>query len=219
MIESGAQWEQVPWSVETATNALLGGRSFEAPKLKRIFEHSHVPMVIVDACRRYVEVNRRARLALGLSRDEVRTFTIDDFTPSHLTRDMEQAWARLLDTGRIAGRYQVAGRDGSRLDTVYCGLANVLPGLQLIGFVPADWLDDVLDATEDDRADHSASLTPREIEVLALAADGHSGPELAQELLLSPATINAHFKNIYKKLDVRNRPAAVANAMRLGVID
>jgi DNA-binding CsgD family transcriptional regulator len=52
-----------------------------------------------------------------------------------------------------------------------------------------------------------------------IAADGHSGPELAQELLLSPATVNAHFKNIYKKLDVRNRAAAVAKAMRLGLID
>ena len=55
--------------------------------------------------------------------------------------------------------------------------------------------------------------------MLALAADGLSGPELAQELVLSPATINTHFKNIYEKLDVGNRAAAVAKAMRLGMID
>jgi ATP/maltotriose-dependent transcriptional regulator MalT len=72
---------------------------------------------------------------------------------------------------------------------------------------------------EDDGRVLSPSLTPREIEVLTLAADGLSGPELAEALVLSPATIRTHFKNIYAKLDVRNRSAAVAKAMRLGIID
>ena len=76
-----------------------------------------------------------------------------------------------------------------------------------------------LGPVEHDRTDAPASLTPRELEVLALAAEGHSGPELAQELVLSPATVNTHFKNIYRKLEVRTRAAAVAKAMRLGVID
>jgi DNA-binding CsgD family transcriptional regulator len=35
---------------------------------------------------------------------------------------------------------------------------------------------------------------------------------------LSRSTINTHFKNIYVKLDVRSRAAAVAKAIRLGVI-
>ena len=55
--------------------------------------------------------------------------------------------------------------------------------------------------------------------MLALAADGRSGPDLARELVLSPGTVNTHFKNIYAKLDVRTRAAAVAKAMRLGLID
>jgi ATP/maltotriose-dependent transcriptional regulator MalT len=113
----------------------------------------------------------------------------------------------------------VCGGDGSRLDLVYCGQAHALPGLHLIAFAPADWPEHELDPIEDDRLDASASLTPREAEVLALAAEGHSGPDLAQELSLSPGTINTHFKNIYEKLDVRTRAAAVAKAMRLGVID
>ncbi len=192
-----------------------------AARLKRIFEHSHVPMVIVDASRRYVEVNRRARLAFGRSLDEMRTSTFGDFTPSHLARDADRTWARLLDTGRVAGRHQLATRDGSHhdIDIVYCGIAEVMPGLQLIAFAPADWLEGELNATGDDRPGPSVSLTPREIEVLALAADGYSGPELAQALLLRPSTINAHFKNVYKKLDVRTRAAAVAEAIRLGLID
>jgi DNA-binding CsgD family transcriptional regulator len=136
-----------------------------------------------------------------------------------LDRDVEQAWARLLDTGCVVGRYQVVGRDGSWLDIVCCSLADVVPGLHLIAFAPADWPEHELDPVEDDQLDASASLTPRELEVVALAAEGHSGPELAQELVLSPATVNTHLKNIYRKLEVRTRAAAVAKAMRLGVID
>jgi DNA-binding CsgD family transcriptional regulator len=134
-------------------------------------------------------------------------------------RDLEEAWSRLLDTGCVAGRYQLAGRDGSQLDVIYCSLADAVPGLHLIAFAPADWTEFELGPVEHDRTDAPASLTPRELEVLALAAEGHSGPELAQELVLSPATINTHFKNVHKKLDVRTRAAAVAKAMRLGIID
>jgi PAS domain S-box-containing protein len=218
MTETIAGSDQLPRSVGAAAEAVLRARG-EAREVKRILERSHVPMVMVDARRRYVEVNRAARLAFRFSLDEMRTFAIDDLTPPHLDRDLEQAWARLLDTGCVVGRYQVAGRDGSWLDIVYCSLADVVPGLHLIAFAPADWPEHELDPVEDGRPDAFASLTPRELEVVALAAEGHSGPELAQELVLSPATINTHFKNIYRKLEVRTRAAAVAKAMRLGVID
>jgi DNA-binding NarL/FixJ family response regulator len=132
---------------------------------------------------------------------------------------MEQAWARLLDAGRNAGRYPVYGGAGIRLDLVYCGLAHALPGLHLIAFAPADWPEHEFDAISDERPDASASLTPREIEVLTLAADGLNVPELAEHLVLGSATVRTHFKNIYAKLGVRNRAAAVAKAMRLGFID
>jgi DNA-binding NarL/FixJ family response regulator len=76
-----------------------------------------------------------------------------------------------------------------------------------------------LGGIEDDGADPSASLTPRETELLALAADGLSGPDIARELGVSPATVRTHFANIYAKLDVQNRAAGVAKAIRLGVIE
>jgi DNA-binding CsgD family transcriptional regulator len=216
--------ERTVWSdgaareVGAAAEAVLDARN-EALRLKQIFERSPVPMVMVDGGRRYVEANRPARLWFRLSLDEMRTFAIGELTAAPAGGVMEHAWERLLDVGWIVGRYPVDGSGGTRLEVVYCGLARVLPGLHLIAFTPADWPEDELDAIEDDPPDASAWVTPREIEVLALAADGLSGPELAQALLVSPATVNAHFKNIYRKLDVRNRAAAVAKAMRLGVID
>ncbi|MEA2365130.1 MAG: hypothetical protein QOI32_642 [Thermoleophilaceae bacterium] len=62
------------------------------------------------------------------------------------------------------------------------------------------------------------SLTRRELEVLQLAARGNSGPRIAAELFLSPATVKTHFENIYAKLGVSDRAGAVAYALRLGLI-
>lgn len=61
-------------------------------------------------------------------------------------------------------------------------------------------------------------LTERELEVLRLAADGHSGPRIAEELFLSRFTVTTHFRNIYEKLGVGGRTAAVAQALRTGLI-
>lgn len=61
-------------------------------------------------------------------------------------------------------------------------------------------------------------LTPRERDVLQLAADDLSAPGIAEQLRLSPATVNTHFGHIYLKLDVSSRAGAVAKAIRLGLI-
>ena len=73
---------------------------------------------------------------------------------------------------------------------------------------------------QDESADQAvASLTPRQHEVLQLAADGLSGATIAEQLVLSPSTVKTHFSNIYERLAVGDRAAAVAEAMRLGLID
>ena len=51
-----------------------------------------------------------------------------------------------------------------------------------------------------------APLSEREIEVLRLAAGGLSGPGIAEQLVLSPATVKTHFEHIYEKLGVGDRP-------------
>jgi DNA-binding CsgD family transcriptional regulator len=61
-------------------------------------------------------------------------------------------------------------------------------------------------------------LTERQLEVLRLAAEGFSGPGIAEQLVLSPATVKKHFEHIYEKLGVGDRAAAVAHALRTGLI-
>lgn len=63
-----------------------------------------------------------------------------------------------------------------------------------------------------------APLSERELEVIRLAAEGVSGPGIAEQLVLSPATVKTHFEHIYEKLGVGDRAAAVAQALRSGVI-
>ena len=62
-------------------------------------------------------------------------------------------------------------------------------------------------------------LTPREREVLQLLAAGRSGPEIARQLYLSPSTIKTHIEKVYDKLGVSHRGAAVAEAMRRGLVE
>ena len=59
-------------------------------------------------------------------------------------------------------------------------------------------------------SDLATQLTPREAEVLGLAAKGYRSKEIAEALSLSPQTVETHFRNIYEKLHVRSRTEAVA---------
>ncbi len=63
------------------------------------------------------------------------------------------------------------------------------------------------------------SLTDREAEVLARIAEGRSAPDIAAELHLSTATVKTHLQHLYDKLGVSDRAAAVAEAMRRGLIE
>jgi DNA-binding CsgD family transcriptional regulator len=60
-------------------------------------------------------------------------------------------------------------------------------------------------------------LTAREREVLTLVARGMTNPEIARLLWLAPSTVAKHLENIYAKLGVKTRTAAVARF--LGPID
>lgn len=61
-------------------------------------------------------------------------------------------------------------------------------------------------------------LTPRELEILRLLAQGFQNQEIAAKLVLSSATVGRHLHNIFGKLDVSTRSAATAYAFRNGLI-
>jgi two-component system nitrate/nitrite response regulator NarL len=67
--------------------------------------------------------------------------------------------------------------------------------------------------------DSRPALSPREHEILERTASGSSAPDIARELHISTATVKTHLRNIYEKLGVSERAAAVAEAMRRGLLE
>lgn len=63
------------------------------------------------------------------------------------------------------------------------------------------------------------ALTPRQIDVLALAADGCGSAEIAARLGVSANTVKTHLLGVYRRLGARNAAHAVALAMRAGILD
>jgi DNA-binding NarL/FixJ family response regulator len=61
-------------------------------------------------------------------------------------------------------------------------------------------------------------LTPRELEVLRLVADGLSNAQVAERIGRTEGTVKVHLKNILQKLDVKDRTEAVTTALRRGFI-
>ena len=68
------------------------------------------------------------------------------------------------------------------------------------------------------RDDDLPALSTRELEVLRLAADGLSSVEIGQRLHLSRTTVRTHLQHVYEKLGVSDRTAAVAQALRSGLL-
>ena len=73
------------------------------------------------------------------------------------------------------------------------------------------------EARLDERA-ANPTLTPREVQVLKLVAIGHRNKEIAALLGISDETVPVHLKNIFAKLGVNERTAAVNVALRRGIV-
>lgn len=109
------------------------------------------------------------------------------------------------DVREVLEALQVVG-EGNRF---YCG--QILDVLKREGFPLGE-----LDGGE--MGCDGVVLTDREVEVLALIAEGHTNLAIAKRLFLSVHTVHTHRKNIMHKLGVRNTAAAVMYAVRSGIV-
>ena len=110
----------------------------------------------------------------------------------------------------------IAVGDADIADRLADLLAEV-PGVRLAA--PGEAADVVLVAPGmSATADPHAGLTPRELEVLVLLAEGASNKEIARRLGISVHTAKFHVGSLLDKLDATGRTDAVAHAARLGVI-
>jgi len=71
----------------------------------------------------------------------------------------------------------------------------------------------------DERGDDFELLTPRELEVLKLIAEGHTSKEIAAMLVISIKTVDRHRTNMLEKLGMRDRVELTRYAIRRGLIE
>lgn len=74
-------------------------------------------------------------------------------------------------------------------------------------------------ATPPQERDPASELTPREMEVLHLIAEGRSNAEIAEELVITERTVKAHVSNLLSKLHLSDRTQAAVYAWREGLMD
>lgn len=111
------------------------------------------------------------------------------------------AWLQGIAPGGEAG---LPLPDGTRLLSRHMGTGNFAESMLLLRLAPAG-------AATGGRG-LSATLTPREAEVLSWLAKGKTNRDIGDILGMSPRTVNKHLEHIYEKLGVETRTAAVAAA-------
>jgi DNA-binding CsgD family transcriptional regulator len=94
-------------------------------------------------------------------------------------------------------------------------LADV-PGLRLAA--PGEPSDATLVVPEDPPPGPDVGLSSRELDVLALIAEGASNKVIARRLAISVHTVKFHIASLFDKLDAQGRAEAVAQGARLGAI-
>lgn len=115
----------------------------------------------------------------------------------------------LATTARVAGRTEEAERFAASARQQI--MQNNASGMLF-------WLDLAprLSAPRAERA--AGGLTPREAEVLALVARGHSNQEIADDLVISVRTVHRHVENVYQRLNIHSRAEAALRAVELGLV-
>ena len=195
------------------TSAVRAAPTRVDERLRIIFQTTLEPLFVVDDARRYTRVNEPATELLGAGVYEILGRKIEHFTTPEDRSQLDRLWAQLERDGTLEGAYEVLRGDGSRGRIELRACWGFAPGQHLIA---ARKLAEP--PTDTPAREGGQTLTPREREVLKLAADGRSGPKIAQELVLSPATVKTHLQNIYAKLDAHDRAHAVAKALRCRII-
>jgi DNA-binding NarL/FixJ family response regulator len=82
----------------------------------------------------------------------------------------------------------------------------------------AEWVESVREGEKPQECAAEAGLTPREVAVLSLLADGMTAEAIGRRLGISNRTVHKHTENLYRKLSATDRLMAVLRAQSLGLL-
>ena len=105
----------------------------------------------------------------------------------------------------------------STADQLVDGIRSVIRGGATLDASIARFILDALQTTLPEEASE-ALLSKRQMEILALLADGLLKKEIADQLKISYSTVNTHVEHIYQKLGAANAPAAISKAYKKGIL-
>ena len=174
-----------------------------------VFRLSTNPIALHDRQRRVVEPNAAMEALLGGSRDEIVGRKIDDFLPPDERATSESDWRQLWEVGNYSGKRMALRLDGTPVSVHYAGRVCQVGGRRLALIV-------LVEAHVEDQQVGSRTqgvLTAREREVLRLVALGYSSPKIAEQLVISTATVRTHVRNAMRKTGARTRAQLVAMAL------
>jgi two-component system, NarL family, nitrate/nitrite response regulator NarL len=141
-----------------------------------------------------------------------------------VTRDGLPTYVILLsafDDAPLVYKALAAGASGyltkeSDSDEILTAIAKCAKGQ---GYVPTHLASGLASELKHRAKGDSALLSPRELETIRMIAEGLSVPQIAAKLHLAPTTVRTHVQNLYEKLGVSDRAAAVAEAMRRRLLE
>jgi DNA-binding NarL/FixJ family response regulator len=107
---------------------------------------------------------------------------------------------------------------GSESTEIARAVAEVIAGRRYLSAPLSERAIAALTSRTPDQSDPLNALTPREREVLALAAEGMSMTEMAEKLFISPRTAETHRTNLMQKLGLQSQTDLVRFAIRRGLI-
>ena len=175
------------------------------------FKGSRNAMVLLDEQRRHLEVNGAYLKLVGYPRTRLIGRPVWELVSGGPQLN-EREWRATIAQGEFSGEASLVRADGTPVTVQYAGHTEVITGERRVLFV-------ALSTSRWGRhsrrnADRAApeTLSPREREIVRLVAAGETGPEIAEQLHISHATVRTHVRNAMAKVGARSRAHLVAKA-------
>ena len=192
---------------QTEAEALEAAARSAQNGFRAVFDNAVEPIVLLNERGRLVDANRSGERLFEISREERRGRDLGDFVAGDRS-PWDDGWRTLKEDRRAAGRLMVRTASGREVSVDYWATADFSPGLHLLL---------LREAGRDDA--EAPALTAREAEVLGLLAKGLTARQVADRLVLSPATVRTHVQNAVSRLGAATRVQAIAIAIARGEIE
>jgi PAS domain S-box-containing protein len=179
------------------------------------FKGSRNAMVLLDDRRRYIEVNGAFLKLVGYARDELVGQPVFDHVEA-AARLTKRQWQATIARGEFTGETVLVRPDGSTVTVQYAGHTELVTGERRVLFVALSTSRWGRHSRRDTDGATQEPLSEREREIVRLVAAGETGPEIADQLHISHATVRTHVRNAMAKVGARSRAHLVAKALGNG---